>query len=207
MSRSDSFPHSDSELLVWHDRFKANLLSQQQLLELSEEELAVIDIDNSDLHNKIMAANISLAAARQATAEKKASCNTVGNHVKALVRRIKTHPAYNDGIGHLLGISCVADTGVDLSQAKPVLAAMPQSDGAVILKYIKSKSDGINLYSQREDDTEFMFLAYVDAPCYVDMRPLLVTGKPELRRYTAVFVINGVEVSCFSDELVISSHP
>jgi hypothetical protein len=42
---------------------------------------------------------------------------------------------------------------------------------------------------------------------YVDNRPLLAAGKPELRRYTVVYVVKDQEVGNFSDELVVSCAP
>ncbi len=46
-------------------------------------------------------------------------------------------------------------------------------------------------------------------PTYVDNRPLLVAGKPELREYKAVFVVVDVdvEVSQFSDEITVNCAP
>ncbi len=45
------------------------------------------------------------------------------------------------------------------------------------------------------------------SPTYVDNRPLLVAGKPELREYKAVFVVGDVEVSQFSDEITVNCAP
>ncbi|WGS86183.1 hypothetical protein [Methylomonas sp. UP202] len=75
------------------------------------------------------------------------------------------------------------------------------------MSFQKSKSDGINIYSQRDNDSEFLFLARDTLTRYVDNRPLLIAGKPELRRYTAVYVVKDVEVGQFSDELVVSCAP
>jgi hypothetical protein len=44
-------------------------------------------------------------------------------------------------------------------------------------------------------------------PPYMDNRPLLVTGKPELREYKAVFVVADQEVSQFSDEITVNCAP
>jgi hypothetical protein len=52
------------------------------------------------------------------------------------------------------------------------------------------------------------------SPTYVDNRlpsiglaeegPLLVAGKPELREYRAFFVVGGLEVSQFSEEITVN---
>ena len=206
MSKGDYIPHTDNDLLVWHGRFKTNLASLQSQLGLSAEDIAVIDADNSDLNVKITAANAAVAAARHATAEKNVSSSTAENHVRAITRRIKAHPAYNEAIGNLLGI-IGAENVVDLTNTKPSLNGSDQTGGVVILKYLKSKSDGVNIYSQRENDADFVFLARNSTPPFTDNRPLLAVGKPELRRYTAVYVLNDQEVGHYSDELVLTCAP
>jgi len=50
-------------------------------------------------------------------------------------------------------------------------------------------------------------LARDTSPTYVDNRPLLVAGKPELREYKAVFVVGDIEVSQFSDEITVNCAP
>ena len=206
MAKSDYIPHTDNDLLIWHDRFKNNLAGKLIDLGLSAEDIATIDADNNDLHAKVTAASASAAAARHATAEKAASRDKLEEHVRLLTRRIKAHPSYTEALGNLLGIVGAENT-LDLSTAKPILSGSDQTGGVVLLKYLKSKSHGINIYSQRENDTEFVFLARNNTPSYLDNRPLLVAGKPELRRYTAVYVQNDVEIGHFSDELVISCSP
>jgi len=42
---------------------------------------------------------------------------------------------------------------------------------------------------------------------FVDRRPLLTPGKPELRRYTAVFMSKDQEVGQYSQELVVNCAP
>lgn len=206
MAKSDYIPHPDNDLLVWHDRFKSNLQLKHTDLGLTKEDMLMIDADNNDLHAKITAASTAAAAARHATSEKSASRDTAEEHVRAFTRRIKAHPAYTEAMGNLLGI-IGAENSLDLANSKPTLSGKDQSSGVVILKYVKSKSDGVNIYSQRENDADFVFLTRNNSPSYTDNRPLLVQGKPELRRYTAVYVVNDAEVGLFSDELVISCAP
>ena len=51
------------------------------------------------------------------------------------------------------------------------------------------------------------FLARDTTSPYVDNRPMLVAGKPELREYKAVFVASDKEVSQFSDEITVNCAP
>jgi hypothetical protein len=70
-----------------------------------------------------------------------------------------------------------------------------------------SNSEGVNIYSRRDGDADFKFLARDTVPPYVDNRPMLVAGKPELREYKAVFVVGDQEVSQFSDEITVNCAP
>jgi hypothetical protein len=65
-------------------------------------------------------------------------------------------------------------------------------------------SEGANIWSRRAGDTGFKFLPRDTSPTYVDNRPMVVPGKPELREYKAVFVVPDVEVSQFSDEITVN---
>jgi len=42
---------------------------------------------------------------------------------------------------------------------------------------------------------------------YVENRPLLVAGKPELREYKCVYVRDDAEIGLFSPEVVVNSAP
>ena len=79
--------------------------------------------------------------------------------------------------------------------------------GVVEIDFNLANSEGVNIYSRREGDGEFKFLARDTVPPYVDNRPMLAAGKPELREYKAVFVVADKEVSQFSDEITVNCAP
>src|SRR6266446_1913219 len=78
------------------------------------------------------------------------------------------------------------------------------SGGVVELDFDKSISDGVNIYAKRNGDADFVFLARDTASPYIDNRPLLAVGKPELREYKAVYVQSDAEIGLFSDEVVVN---
>ena len=91
------------------------------------------------------------------------------------------------------------------------------SRSVVELAFDKSISDGVNIYAKRDGDADFVFLACRagvrrrrardTASPYVDNRPLLAVGKPELREYKAVYVLSDAEIGLFSDEVVVNCAP
>src|SRR2546427_4555934 len=79
--------------------------------------------------------------------------------------------------------------------------------GVVEIDFNLANSEGVNIYSRRDGDADFKFLAHDTSLSYVDNLPLLVAGKPELREYKPVFVVGDVEVSQFSDEITVNCAP
>lgn len=81
-------------------------------------------------------------------------------------------------------------------------------DGGVVeIDFNLANSEGVNIYSRRDGDGDFKFLARDTVPPYVDNRPLLAAGKPELREYKAVYVVSDAEIGLFSDEVVVNCAP
>ena len=115
-------------------------------------------------------------------------------------------PSSNAGFGQQLGIEGPEDT-TDLTTAKPNLQGISQPHGCIELRFNKSKSDGVNIYSQREGETQFTYLARDTSSPYIDNRPCAVLGRPEVRRYKAVYVLNDQEVGLFSDEVPVTCLP
>ncbi|MEI8344984.1 MAG: TIM barrel protein, partial [Candidatus Omnitrophota bacterium] len=78
---------------------------------------------------------------------------------------------------------------------------------AMEIVFNKSKSDGVNVYSQRDGDAGWVFLARDTESPYVDNRPLLAAGKPEVRRYKAIYVLGDDETGQPSDEITVTATP
>jgi hypothetical protein len=104
-----------------------------------------------------------------------------------------------------------AENFVDISGTAHIIASVVMtagvhsSDADAFRKL--ATSEGVNIYSRRDGGTDLEFLARDAVPPYVDNRPMLVAGKPELREYKAVFVGGDKEVSQFSDETTVNCAP
>jgi hypothetical protein len=133
-------------------------------------------------------------------------------HARALAKRIKAHPAYTAAFGNLLGIVGPEDT-TDISTLKPDITGEDKKGGVVEIDFNLANREGVNIYPEsfrdRDGDAGFKFLARETSPTYVDNRPLLVAGKPELREYipTRRDVVGDIEVSQFSDEITVNCAP
>ena len=100
-----------------------------------------------------------------------------------------------------------AEDSDDLAAFPPIISGSDRTGGVVQIDFVKRTSDGVNLYSKRDGDADFVFLARDTATPYIDNRPLLVPGKPEIREYKAMFVVGDEEIGSFSHELVVNCAP
>jgi len=206
MPKSDFIPSHDYDFLVWLDHFTANLTAEPGNYGLTADDISIIKAASDDFHAKIIKAGETQAAAKQATNNKNDSRSSAVSKVRALVRQIKARPNYTEGQGANLGIEGHEQI-FDLSSSKPDLYGIDQTGGKVTLSFTKYKSDGINIYCQRENDVDWVLLGRATVSPYLDTRPLLQVGKPELRRYAAIYMVKDQEIGQFGNDLVINCAP
>ena len=206
MAKKDIIPPRESDLLLMHDRFLAGATAQGTGFGLTAADLAAITVDNEDLHTDITASVNADAAAQSATAIKKSTIKRVVASTRGYAQRVKSAPGYDEAVGDSMGIEGAQDT-TDLTTAKPTLKLTDLDHGTIQIAFNKTISDGVNLYCQREGETASTFLARDTNSPYVDNRPLLVAGKPEVRRYRAKYVLDDAETGELSDEAIITAPP
>jgi hypothetical protein len=173
---------------------------------ISEAELAAFKAAVSDYRAKVTSADNAKAVAKQATFERQASRRIVEGLGRTMSRRMKTHPDYTKGLGAELGIEGTSSTH-NLSDSFPDLTATNKTDGTVEFRFTKNGSDGINVYYQQENDSKWTMVGRAMVSPFQDVRPLLISGKPEIRRYTSVYVKKDQEVSRYSDDIIITCTP
>jgi len=206
MAKGAFLPRNDELLVGWHDRFKAAATDIGATLGIVADDLTEIGADNTALHTDVGAAATASAAAKQANKDKDDTRREVEGHIRKFAKRVKGHRNYTEALGIQLGIVGAEDT-TDMTVAQPTLVANPLPHGAVEIAFNKSKADGVNLYSQREGDAGFAFLARDTASPYVDNRALLQAGKPEVRKYRGIYVVNDNEVGLTSDDVTAVCQP
>jgi hypothetical protein len=206
MAKNDFIPNPDNDYAAWYATFSGGVAARQGTFGLTAPEVTQVANDNTDIHLKLTnlnAANISVA---QAVADKRNSRSGTEARARALIRRLKAHPNYTPAIGQQLGIVGPEDT-TDLSNSRPTLTGTALPHGVFQLEFNKSKADGVNIYSKRDGEPDFTFLALDTASPYVDNRPPLVAGKPENRQYKAIYVQADGEIGQASDIVTLVSLP
>jgi hypothetical protein len=204
MKRKTHFvPRSDNDFVLWVEHLAT---MPTDCCGISEAELAAFKAAASDYRAKVTVSDNAKAVAKQATFAKQASRRIVEELGRSMSRRIKAHGDYTKGLGVQLGIEGSPSTH-DLSTICPDLTAFDKSGGTVEFRFTKRRSDGINLYYQREKENEWILVGRAMFSPFKDVRPLLSPGRPEIRRYTAVYMKKDQEVSRYSDDIVITCMP
>jgi len=203
MAKSTYIPAADADFLQWLDHLLANLTPELGVTDANLQKLRSL---SAELHAKLDTAVNAAAAAKQATSEKNNCRQLTETMIRAEIRRIKAHADYNATLGMHLWIEGT-DHSNDLSHSSPELSGADQGGGNVSLGFTKGGSDGINIYSCRDGDSDWSLLNRATTSPYSDKRAPLQAGKPELRNYRAVFVVKDQEIGQFSKDLTVTCAP
>lgn len=124
---------------------------------------------------------------------------------RALVKHIKAQPAYNTGIGEILGIERPTSAPPDFSQLKPQLRLELRGDGVLIRwgwQGNRAHLSMIELQVSQGDTKAFETLAYDTTPDYLDTSAMPST--PTRRTYRAIYRAEDQRVGLWSDEVAIT---
>ena len=205
MAKQDCIPKKDADFLTQIKFLRDNAPAKKVVLNISDEDLATLTADATLFEGKLNTFNAADAVYSQTSTDKQATRTAVEARERAIIRRLKSASGYTDAIGQALNI-IGSDDSTDMTTAKVDLTAITLAHG-IELDFTKTKSDGVNLYTKRDGDADYVFLAHDTISPYVDNRPLLVAGKPEVRRYKAIYVVGDDETGYFSDEVVVTVQP
>ena len=118
--------------------------------------------------------------------------------------RIKAHPAYTTAIGEDCRI--VAPAGPPPA-TQPTLKAKEQTGFAVLLTFAMLGHDQIEIQCKRGNEADFTFVSYDTNSPYLDARPPLVAGQPEVRQYRARWRDDDLPVGDWSDIVQVTARP
>jgi hypothetical protein len=125
-------------------------------------------------------------------------------YINNLVARIKASPAFTEAIG--ADLDCLPGSG-NSPPTKPLLLGTPQPVGQVRITFSLYSYDGLEIQSRRGAEAIWSQFAVAVTSPYIDTRPLLVAGQPEMRHYRAMYMQGNAPVGELSDELVVVAAP
>ena len=196
-------PRSDAELSTWLSTYRTQLAIHGTQVGVDATALKEQQGLCAELIASIAADEKAYADWRAAVAHSAEVKARVMKQVNARIEQIRVHPGCSDAIRAALGLVNPATPTQSLSALKIPLSleALP---GRVVVKWRKGPLDGVNVYGQRGDETQWLLLGRDTRPPYEDLRPLDKPGVPEVRRYRVVGVVDDREVTPPSDVVQIS---
>lgn len=121
-----------------------------------------------------------------------------------LMERIRNTVGFTTAIGEDLGIMPPVG-GPPLGDPVLELIAMPNSE--VRGNWAKRSADGLQYECQRGNEIEWTVLGRDNNSPFMDGRPPLVSGQPEVRRYRARYVVNDDLVGNYSAVASVTTIP
>jgi hypothetical protein len=126
--------------------------------------------------------------------------------VRSTVKRVKGAAAYTESIGQALRI---VPTGapVDPETAKPAAKARPLPMFQAQVRWNKQIFPGVLVQSQRDGENAWSDLGVRTGKAFVDERPPVEPGKPEVRHYRLIYVKDDETVGQWSDVVTATVQP
>jgi len=124
--------------------------------------------------------------------------------IVALAERIRNSSGYTTAIGEDLGIVGPAFVPT-LGDPTFTVTALPNSENR--LDFVKGSSDGVLIESQRAGEATWTLLGTDRFSPYVDGRPPLVAGQPEVRRYRIRYLSGDDPIGNYSAVVSVTTLP
>jgi hypothetical protein len=196
-------PKANGPFLLWLQTFLSKLATLGGLLGLTATEITDINTAGIDTRDLRITADNKEAEAKAANAAYKGKRKILNDLIRPAAQRMKTMPTYNLDLGNQLGIEG-PDHDPDLENAKPSGKVTLQSPGHIKIDFVQGDAQGVHIFSQRGSDSTFIFLATDTHTPYIDTRPNLAAGQPEIRNYKMVYIDNDEEIGHESDVISIT---
>ncbi len=193
---NDFVPRGDTQLLVWLENLSAKLGDYGKSLGLSATEIAIAQKGCSDLGKSIKndeQKRKEWLAAVDTTQQLK---QTTVAALRTTIARIKVSPSFTAALGKEMGVtrsSSLAAQPAAIDNAKPKIQ-VDAIAGRIRLKFTRKPFDGINIYTRKQGEGTWRFLARVTQSPYTDPTPLTTANIAEIREYQALGVLKDQEV-------------
>lgn len=229
-----AIPRTDTELALWLTNFSNTFATHATALGFTEADVSAVRADaamvnyllgdllptyktalqaRTSYKNLIMTGPIGMAGGALPPPPTTGTAPTtvqpgIVPRLRNLVQRIQLAPSYTEVIGLDLGIAGT-DGGPDApdTSPKPVLKARSTGPGTVQLDFSKEKFDGVLVESRRAGDADWQSLGVDNYSPYIDDRPSLEAGKPEVRQYRVRYILRDKATGDWSDIVTATYVP
>jgi hypothetical protein len=183
MAKRDFLSKTQDAYIKWHNNLKASVAATTPSRTATD--VTTLAADNTDLNDSI---------------------SNSRDNARALAKRIKVNLASTATLGEKLQIEGMEDS-VDMKQQSPTRDMNKKSGSVLEVGFNKMSAEGVHIYTPRDGDARFTFLASETHSPYVDNRLLATSGKPETRKYEAVFFLGKAEIGMENDVVEATAKP
>jgi hypothetical protein len=195
-------PGAIALLYLWLKKFRDSISVYAAALGLAPLQVTALQNSCDAILNKIDTAGIAEDKLKSARKDRDLTIKTELAAITKAIGDFKRVAGYTEVIGQALGV--IGDSvSFDPESYKPVIKgeAFP---GYVNLTYSKLGVDGLNFYSRIKGTADWKFIGFdIESPFH-DTIALSVLGKPETREYSAIGILNDIEIGQRSDVVVIT---
>jgi hypothetical protein len=229
-----SIPRTDPELVIWFKNFAQGFATHATALGFTAADVSAVQADAAMLDYMIGDVLPTYQSALQArTAYKnfiKDGLVGVGGgdppgaavtgtapatvapgvvpRLRRLIQRIKAAPNYTQTIGEQLDIiGPEKSSPADDPASKPTAKALAQPGSHVRIEFNKSVFDGVSIEARRKGETEWTPLGQDLFSPFIDTRPPVQSGTPEVREYRLRYLLRDEAVGQWSDIISVTTTP
>ena len=203
---ADYIPTAEDALKTWCTHFSSKISTYGPDLGLD-----AAGVSNLQARCASIVERVDTKAARKAAWQSSVEDAQSGNAADVSVLRssvaaMKAHINYSRTTGADLGV-IGGDDSFDPTVYKAELEKVElTAPGTVTVKFGKArgKIDGVNVYSRRQGEEQWKFLARDTLSPYVDTTPMTAPNVPEVREYRIRAVIDDIEIGDYSDIVQIT---
>lgn len=127
--------------------------------------------------------------------------------LRKLIGRIKLADDYTESAGKDLGIEATEGASPSPGLVKPVGKVTALAGSQVELKWGKQGFKAVRVLCKRGAETVMTDLGVKLGSSFIDTRPPLVAGQPEVRSYQLQFIEDDEPVGQLSDTMAVSTMP
>jgi hypothetical protein len=228
---ADYLPKSERDLVIWLDAFSGKLPGYQAPFGLTAAEIAAVQDDHvwmawsvlqvevfkNELSQRVVFKDNIIDGPAGSLAEPVPSVGFqqtpaprvvppgIVPRLRALLQRLKQHPAYTESIGEDLGI-IPGPTGAR-TVLKPMGEALALPHGQVKVNFVKNGFPGVLVECQQAGDTDWTVLGLrVRSGCVVD-HPPAEPGQPQRLHFRLRYSDGDTPMGDYSDLFTVTTMP
>jgi hypothetical protein len=229
-----SYPKADAEFVIWYKNFAQKFAAHAPALGFTAADVSAVQADGAMLDFLISDLLPTYQAALQARTSyknliKDGPLGTQGGdppaapslgtapatvapgvvpRLRQLIKRIKSAPNYTQSIGQDLDITgAEGNAPGDVEKAKPAAKGFALPGSQVRIEFKKSGFDGVFIECRRKGETDWTKLGIDLFSPFIDARPPLEAGVPEVREYRLRFLLRDEAVGEWSDIISVITTP